>query len=58
MKSDICLGNKTKRQRKIDFGHSPLTRVRSTRKKRHAKLYHGQGKPLAIPQDGLIGPVG
>jgi len=46
MKSIIRVGNKTKRQKKTDIGHSPLTRFRSQRKKRHAKLYHGQGKPL------------
>ena len=46
MKSIIRVGNKTKRQKKTDIGHSPLTRFPSKRKKRHAKLYHGQGKPL------------
>ena len=46
MKSIIRVGNKTKRQKKTDIGHSPLTRFRSKSKKRHAKLYHGQGKPL------------
>jgi hypothetical protein len=46
MKSVIRVGNKIKRQKKTDIGHSPLTRFRSRRKKRHAKLYRGQGKPL------------
>ena len=47
MKSVIRVGNNTKRQQKTDIGHSPLTRFRSKRKKRHAnKIYRGQGKPL------------
>jgi len=46
MKSVIRVGNKTKRQKKTDIGHSALTRFRSQRKKRHSKLYRGQGKPL------------
>jgi hypothetical protein len=46
MKSVIRVGNKIKRQKKTDIGHSALTRFRSRRKKRHAKLYRGQGKPL------------
>ena len=46
MKSVIRVGNKIKRQKKTDIGHSSLTRFRSKRKKRHAKLYRGQGKPL------------
>jgi len=40
------------RQKKTDIGHSPLTRFRSKRKKRHAKLfYRGLGKPLWVPKD-------
>jgi len=46
MKSVIRVGNKTKRQKKTDTGHSALTRFGSKRKKRHSKLYCGQGKPL------------
>lgn len=46
MKAVIRVGNKTKRQKKTDIGHFPLTRFRNRRKKRHAKLYRGQGKPL------------
>jgi hypothetical protein len=62
MKSLIRVGNKTKRQnkrqKKTDIGHSPRTRFRSKRRKQHARLYRGEGKPIEIPQDGLIGPVG
>jgi hypothetical protein len=47
VKSIIRVGDKTKRQKKTAIGHSPLTRFRSKRKKRHAKLYRGQGKPLS-----------
>jgi hypothetical protein len=47
MKSVVRVGDKLKRQKKTDIGHSPLTRFRSKRKKRHAKLYRGQGKPLS-----------
>jgi hypothetical protein len=46
MKAVCRVGNKTKRQKQTDIGHSPLTRFRSKRKKRHAELYRGQGRPL------------
>ena len=44
MQSLIRVGNKIRRQKKTDIGHSPLMRFRSKRKKQHAKLYRGQGK--------------
>jgi len=47
MKSMIRVGDRIKRQKKTAIGHSPLTRFRSKRKKRHAKLYRGQGKALS-----------
>jgi hypothetical protein len=46
MKTIIRVGNKIRRQKKTDIGHSPLTRFTSKRKKRHAKRYRGQAKPL------------
>lgn len=47
MKARIRVGDRLKRQKKTSIGHSPLTRFRSKRKKRNAKLYRGQGKPLS-----------
>jgi hypothetical protein len=47
VKSIIRVGDKTKRQKKTSIGHSPLTRFRNKRKKRQAKLYRGQGRPLS-----------
>jgi hypothetical protein len=47
MKSFVNIGGKLRRQKKTEIGHSAMTRFRSKRKKRHAKLYRGQGKPLS-----------
>jgi hypothetical protein len=47
MKARIRVGDKLKRQKKTSIGHSSLTRFRNRHKKRNAKLYRGQGKPLS-----------
>jgi hypothetical protein len=47
VKSFVQVGGKVRRQKKTEIGHSATTRFRSKRKKRHAKLYRGQGKPLS-----------
>jgi hypothetical protein len=47
MKAVVRVGGKLKRQKRTEIGHLTMTRFRSRRKKRHAKLYRGQGKALS-----------
>jgi hypothetical protein len=47
MKSFVRIGGKLMRQKETEIGHSAMTRFRGKRKKRHAKLYRGQDKPLS-----------
>jgi hypothetical protein len=47
VKSFVRIGGKVRRQKKTQIGHSSLTRFTNKHKRRQAKLYRGQGKPLS-----------
>ena len=48
MQSVIRVGDKTKRQKKTDIGHSPLTLYEQAQEAA-CHLYRRQGQPLELP---------